>query len=229
MEWKCFGVESESKQKVRDAKNAAWVRYLAPIKAELLEVCALINEVAAESSNADFIKKIKTDLGSLTEPIRKDIHSAIKKVLRLTRTENITSKQKLNEWLSIAKIDNYDRYSSYLFSQSDKAVLNIKPADVTYGDNSQLDGREVLRENFDAILGKFPEVMIFGEDSGKIGGVNQGLEGLQKKYGEHRVFDTGIREATIMGQAIGLALRGFRPIAEIQYLDYLLYGLQPLS
>jgi pyruvate/2-oxoglutarate/acetoin dehydrogenase E1 component len=92
-----------------------------------------------------------------------------------------------------------------------------------------VDGREILRDNFDAILSKYPQTLIFGEDSGKIGGVNQGLEGLQAKYGEHRVFDTGIREATIMGQAIGLAMRGLRPIAEIQYLDYLLYALQLMS
>ncbi|MGC4044157.1 MAG: hypothetical protein QM758_10190 [Armatimonas sp.] len=98
-----------------------------------------------------------------------------------------------------------------------------------YGENKQVDGREILRDNFDAILAKYPEVIIFGEDSGKIGGVNQGLEGLQLKYGEHRVFDTGIREATIIGQAIGLAMRGIRPIAEIQYLDYLLYALQIMS
>ncbi len=128
-----------------------------------------------------------------------------------------------------ARVENNDRYGSHLSSQSAQQVKNIETNPVVYTEEKQVDGREILRDNFDAILSKYPEVMIFGEDSGKIGGVNQGLEGLQLKYGEHRVFDTGIREATIMGQAIGLAMRGLRPIAEIQYLDYLLYALQLMS
>ena len=132
-------------------------------------------------------------------------------------------------WLEAERIKNNERYSSHLYSQSEFKVANVQPQEVEYSEEKLMDGREILRENFDAILKRYPEVMIFGEDSGKIGGVNQGLEGLQLKYGEHRVFDTGIREATIMGQAIGLAMRGLRPIAEIQYLDYLLYALQLMS
>jgi 2-oxoisovalerate dehydrogenase E1 component len=117
-----------------------------------------------------------------------------------------------------------------LLSESDNNVLHTQPVPAAYpADFKLIDGREVLRENFDAILSKYPEVVIFGEDSGRIGGVNQGLEGLQAKYGEIRVFDTGIREATIIGQAIGMSMRGLRPIAEIQYLDYLLYALQIMS
>ncbi|MBL7889173.1 MAG: transketolase [Bacteroidia bacterium] len=223
-------IEENAKKAVREAKSAAWTAYLNPIKQEIKEVNAIIDEVAASSENAVFITKIKTDLNSILEPIRKDAVSAAKRILRLTRTENIAAKTKLIDWLNESKMANHDRYSSYLHSESSQNALNIKPVKIEYSSEmKQVDGRELLRENFDYILNKYPEVLIFGEDSGRIGGVNQGLEGLQAKYGEIRVFDTGIREATIMGQAIGLSMRGLRPIAEIQYLDYLLYALQIMS
>lgn len=223
-------IEENAKKAVREAKSAAWNAYLTPIKNERTEVISMINEIANASENKVFIEKITAELSGILEPIRKDILVAAKKVLRMTRTENISAKNKLANWLNESKIANYDRYSSYLQSESDLNALNIKPVAAAYaGEEKQVDGRELLRENFDAILKKYPEVLIFGEDSGKIGGVNQGLEGLQEKYGEVRVFDTGIREATIMGQAIGLSMRGLRPIAEIQYLDYLLYALQIMS
>lgn len=223
-------IEENAKKAVREAKSAAWTAYLNPIKQEIKEVNAIIDEVAASSENAVFIAKIKTDLNSILEPIRKDAVSAAKRILRLTRTENIAAKTKLIDWLNESKMANHDRYSSYLHSESSQNALNIKPVKIEYASEmKQVDGRELLRENFDYILNKYPEVLIFGEDSGRIGGVNQGLEGLQAKYGEIRVFDTGIREATIMGQSIGLSMRGLRPIAEIQYLDYLLYALQIMS
>ncbi len=223
-------IEEEAKKNVRQAKTAAWNAYQEPIKNELKEVVSLLDAMAAQSSNSAFISKIKNDLQSITEPIRKDILVAAKSVLRLTRSENISSKNQLIDWLNESKLANYDRYSSYLYSESAAAAINIKAVPAEFqGDPKLVDGRELLRENFDVILSKYPEVVIFGEDSGKIGGVNQGLEGLQAKYGEIRVFDTGIREATILGQAIGLSLRGLRPIAEIQYLDYLLYALQIMS
>ena len=223
-------IEENSKKVVREAKSAAWTAYLNPIKAELKEVSTLMDNIAAQSSNAVFISKIKNDLYSILEPIRKDIIVAAKSVLRLTRNENISSKKQLVEWISESKLANHDRYSSYLHSESEQNALKTKPVKAEFeGEAKLVDGRELLRENFNAILSKYPEVVIFGEDAGKIGGVNQGLEGLQEKFGEIRVFDTGIREATIMGQAIGLAMRGIRPIAEIQYLDYLLYALQIMS
>lgn len=223
-------IEENAKKVVREAKNAAWNAYLTPIKNERTEVSALLAEIANASDNKVFIEKITTELNGILEPIRKDILVAAKKVLRMTRAENIAAKNQLINWLNESKLANYDRYSSYLQSESNLNALNIKPVQAAYeGEAKQVDGRELLRENFDAILAKYPEVLIFGEDSGRIGGVNQGLEGLQDKYGEVRVFDTGIREATIMGQAIGLAMRGLRPIAEIQYLDYLLYALQIMS
>lgn len=217
-------IEEDAKDAVKNAKTAAWADYLTPIKKEISEVCSLFEEMGG-----DAVLAIKNELQSSKEPIRREIQVAVKSVLRLTVKSNSSAREQLVNWLEISRIQNIDRFSSHLYSQSVKQVKNISAKAVEYTDDKQMDGREILRDNFDAILAKYPEVMIFGEDSGKIGGVNQGLEGLQAKYGEHRVFDTGIREATIMGQAIGLAMRGLRPIAEIQYLDYLLYGLQPLS
>lgn len=223
-------IQENAKKVVREAKAAAWEAYLNPIKNELKEVSAFIDVIATQSSNASFIIKIKNDLSAIKEPIRKDMIMAAKQVLRLIRNENTVSKTQLIDWLNESKLANHDRYTSYLHSESELNALNVKPVLAEYkGENKMVDGRELLRDNFDAILAKYPEVLIFGEDAGKIGGVNQCLENLQEKFGEIRVFDTGIREATIMGQAIGLALRGLRPICEIQYLDYLLYALQIMS
>ena len=217
-------IEEQAKESVKNAKNAAWSDYQSPIKEEIKEVCNHFDALGGDAIGA-----IKKELLSIKEPIRREIHTAVKSVLRLTVNQPSSAREALLNWLETARIQNHNRYSSHLYSQSAQQVRNIAPYPVQYGEEKLMDGREILRENFDAILNKYPEVMIFGEDSGKIGGVNQGLEGLQAKYGEHRVFDTGIREATIMGQAIGLAMRGLRPIAEIQYLDYLLYALQLMS
>ena len=217
-------IEEDAKETVKQAKANSWNEYLTPIKNEIVEVSGIFDEMGG-----DDIAAIKKELQSVKEPIRREVHTAVKAVLRLSQGSGSPARQKLIGWLDNARKENNDRYSSHLYSQSAQKVSNIAANAVVYGDDKYLDGREILRENFDMILGKYPEVLIFGEDSGKIGGVNQGLEGLQAKYGEHRVFDTGIREATIMGQAIGLSMRGIRPIAEIQYLDYLLYALQLMS
>lgn len=223
-------IEENARKAVRGAKAAAWSAYLNPIKNELEEAVALMQKIEAESSNASFIAKIRNGISAIKEPIRKDVIVAVKQVLRITRNESSAFRTQLAHWLNETNLANHDRYSSCLFSESQQKIAAVKPVQAEYaGDAKMVDGRELLRDNFDAILGKYPEVLIFGEDSGKIGGVNQGLEGLQAKYGEVRVFDTGIREATIIGQAIGLALRGLRPIAEIQYLDYLLYAIQIMS
>ncbi|HTF05212.1 MAG TPA: thiamine pyrophosphate-dependent enzyme [Bacteroidia bacterium] len=219
-------IEKDAKEKVRTERRVAWDAYLAPIKTELTEACTLLDKLAGESANGAFITKVKNDLVAKMDPIRKDIHSAVRLALRYTRSESIPAKQEAIRWVQLNTIANFNRYSSTLHSGT---ALQVKPVAAEYAEEKQCDGREVLRDNFDAILSKYPEVMVFGEDSGFIGGVNQGLEGLQKKYGEIRVFDTGIREATIVGQAIGVAMRGLRPIAEIQYLDYLLYAIQVLS
>ena len=219
-------IDEEAKTAVSAAKTAAWKAYLEPIKKEVTEVAALFTELESSNKGA-FITAIKNEMLAIKEPIRKDIHTAAKRVLRLTKDEPSDTRHKLSDWLGLARIENDERYSSTLYSNT---ALHITPTPAVYGSEQKLmDGREILRDNFDAILAKYPNTMVFGEDAGKIGGVNQGLEGLQNKYGEHRVFDTGIRECTIMGQAIGLAMRGLRPIAEIQYLDYLLYALQIMS
>lgn len=222
-------VDEEAKKEVRNAKSAAWSDFTAPIKKELAEATSLLDALISSSANGTFIQAIRNELTSTIEPIRKDIIAALRRSLRYVREENSPAKTNVLNWLNAANEANHERYSSHLMSESARAALNITPKAAEYSTHEKADGREILRDNFDAILGKYPNTLIFGEDSGKIGGVNQGLEGLQKKYGEHRVFDTGIREATIMGQAIGLALRGLRPIAEIQYLDYLLYALQIMS
>ncbi len=219
-------IEEDSKEAVRKAKSDAWTAYLAPIKEETAQVCALLETMISEGAD---LSSIKSELASIKEPIRKDIHVAAKKAIRKTIGSTSSAREQLVNWVKTSTAENFDRYGSHLYSDSPIKVTNIEGKAVEYADQKQCDGREILRDNFDAILAKYPEVIIFGEDSGKIGGVNQGLEGLQLKYGEHRVFDTGIREATIMGQAIGLAMRGIRPIAEIQYLDYLLYALQIMS
>jgi pyruvate/2-oxoglutarate/acetoin dehydrogenase E1 component/TPP-dependent pyruvate/acetoin dehydrogenase alpha subunit len=220
-------IEKQAKETVKTERRAAWEAYLQPIKSELREALKLLENLAAKSDNGAFIGKIKSDLANAMDPIRKDILVALRSALRYVRNEKSAERQAIIDWLRSNKIANYNRYSALLQSGT---AIQVAPVPVRYNTEvQQCDGREVLRDNFDAILSKYPEVCIFGEDSGFIGGVNQGLEGLQKKYGEIRVFDTGIREATIMGQAIGMAMRGLRPIAEIQYLDYLLYALQLMS
>jgi 2-oxoisovalerate dehydrogenase E1 component len=223
-------IEEEAKQTVLNARNKAWENYLSPILEERKQVAEWLDAITEQSSFKEEIQAIKKELLSIKEPIRKDIHRAAKKVLRLTKLENSEPRRQLSQWI-IEKTEEAKKvYGSDLYSETEWSALKVQPVPVQYAEDSPLvDARIVLRDNFDAILSKYLEVVIFGEDSGRIGDVNQGLEKLQAKYGELRVFDTGIREATIIGQAIGLAMRGLRPIAEIQYLDYLLYALQIMS
>jgi len=222
-------IETEAKKIIKDSKKEGWSEYLAPIKEEVKIIAAMLEQLSSESINGAFISKLSSKLTSSADPARKDIISAVKKSLRLVRSENLASKNQLIDWLTAANIANHDRYSSSLYSETERSALNENGTPPIYNEERLVDGREVLRENFDALLKKHKEIFIFGEDAGKIGGVNQSLEGLQEKYGDLRVFDTGIRECTIIGQGIGMALRGLRPIAEIQYLDYLLYALQVMS
>ncbi len=223
-------MEKDIKKAVRDGKKSAWSAFINPILAERSELVSLLETVANSSANKAFITKLKNDLESIAEPIRRDILSTARKVMRYLVNERSSEKQQLVDW-----INNYfeaiqPKYSSHLLSESAKATQNVKATAPTYDDNAEdVDGRIIMRDNFDAIFSKHPEALIFGEDSGNIGDVNQGLEGLQEKYGELRVADAGIREATILGQGIGMAMRGLRPIAEIQYLDYILYALQIMS
>ncbi len=224
-------VHKNTKKAVREAKNNAWKNYITPLKKELSEVLGMIDAIASKSRSRTFIKKYRDDLTGQMDIYRNYMISAAKKVLRLVRFEDIPDeKQRLADWLNEAKISNYDRYNSLLYVHGEYAAVSVKEVKPTYASKpNPVDGRIVIRENFDAILASNPKVSIFGEDTGKIGGVNQGCEGLQDKYGELRVFDTGIREAAIMGKGSGMAIRGLRPIAEVQYLDYLVYGLMTLT
>ena len=221
-------IDNASKKEVLDGKKAAWSAFTAQFKAEQQELVSILNSIAASSPNKIFIEKYSNDLASIKEPIRKEILTTARKVLRLIVKES--GKTQLAAWITTYTNKIQPKFSSHLFSQSDKNVASVKEVKPSYDETAEdVDARLVLRDNFDAIFSKYPETLIFGEDSGNIGDVNQGLEGMQEKYGEFRVSDAGIREATILGQGIGMSMRGLRPIAEIQYLDYLLYAIQIMS
>ena len=223
-------IEKDIKKQVRDGKKAAWSAFINPILSEKQETISLLERVATSSKNSVFITKLKNDLSEIDEPLRKDLLSATRKALRYVVSENSPEKTELQNWVTNYIKTIQPKYSSHLLSHSTKKAINQTEILPTYSDDAEdVDGRVVLRDNFDAIFNNYPEALIFGEDAGHIGDVNQGLEGLQEKYGELRVSDTGIREATILGQGIGMAMRGLRPIAEIQYLDYILYALQLMS
>jgi len=221
-------IDEQAKKDVMEGKKAAWTAFTAPTKEEQTALVALLNNIAASSANKVFIEKHAADLAAIKEPIRKEILTTARKVLRLVVNES--GKAQLAAWITAYTNTIQPKFSSHLFSQSAKNVLQTAEVAPTYDANAEeVDARLVLRDNFDAIFSKYPEALIFGEDSGNIGDVNQGLEGMQEKYGDLRVTDAGIREATILGQGIGMAMRGLRPIAEIQYLDYLLYAIQIMS
>lgn len=221
-------METTIKKEVNEGKKAAWSAYVDSIKKEQTELVQVLEHIAAQSVNRVFIQKHIDDVKSIKEPIRKELLVTARKVLRMIMGE--AGQSVLATWITQYKTKIQPKYSSHLFSESVYQVQNIQAVDPVYApDAEEVDGRVVLRDNFDTLFASHPEVLIFGEDSGNIGDVNQGLEGLQEKYGELRVADAGIREATILGQGIGMAMRGLRPIAEIQYLDYLLYALQIMS
>jgi pyruvate/2-oxoglutarate/acetoin dehydrogenase E1 component/TPP-dependent pyruvate/acetoin dehydrogenase alpha subunit len=223
-------IEKDIKKQVRDGKKAAWEAHMAPVKNKVKDVLPVLQGAAESSQNKSFILQLKKELQENKEALKKDILVASRKALRYMRGESSPAKQELIQFIDKYTEEVRPQYSSHLHSSSKYNALNVEPVTPSYGEDSkEVDGRLVLRENFDSILHKYPEALIFGEDTGEIGDVNQGLEGLQEKYGKLRVADTGIREATILGQGIGMAMRGLRPIAEIQYLDYLLYALQIMS
>ncbi len=223
-------VEAECQEEVKKAQKSAWKAYLTPILAEQQSVLSILNEIASKSTNKVLLTPIIKALETNRTPIRKDIITTARKVLRLCRALNPSDKRNLHDWIEAYNIKQKDNFSGQLYSMSAENSYQSTCIPPNYSDqDTQVDGRVVLRENFDTLLAKYPEVLIFGEDAGTIGDVNQGLEGLQVKYGDIRVADTGIREASIIGQGIGMAMRGLRPIAEIQYLDYVLYALQIMS
>ena len=221
-------IESGSKVFVKKAKEEAWDSYSNPIKNSRLDIIPLLNDLKNDFNNFG-LDSIVEELERIKEPHNKDILSTGRKVLRLLAGQNSSKIEALKKWVVDFSFLNQSKYSSKLYNESFSKASNIKEIKPIYDDSKKVDGRIILRNNFDKLLSQHENLLIFGEDSGKIGDVNQGLEGLQEKYGIERVGDRGIREASIVGEGIGLALRGFRPIAEIQYLDYLLYAIQILS
>jgi len=225
-------LEAEAKESARQAKNNAWNDYISEIKKDQEEAQHYLDKLVSQtaSENVGRISEIATELRKTIVPNRYDAIKAVKKALRFIRTEKSLAKRDLINWLERVAGENADRYNSYVISQSEESPLLVPEVKPVYSETSPLvDAREVLGACFDAALGRDPRIFAIGEDVGKIGDVNQAFAGLQDKYGELRVTDTGIRECTIAGQGIGTALRGLRPIAEIQYLDYLLYAIQILS
>jgi pyruvate/2-oxoglutarate/acetoin dehydrogenase E1 component/TPP-dependent pyruvate/acetoin dehydrogenase alpha subunit len=223
-------IEKQAKETVRLARMESWNAYVQDMKGDHEEALKLLERISHESSYQQELTTLRKELEKTINPIRSDAIAAVKKALRIVRFEQLPTQRRLQSWLTRVVKDNDERYSSHLISQSVESPLLVKEIKPVYNEDSpMLDGREILRACFDAALTRDPRVFAIGEDVGRIGDVNQAFAGLQEKHGELRVTDTGIRETTIVGQGIGAALRGLRPIAEIQYLDYLLYALQTLS
>lgn len=223
-------IEKEVKAEVRNTKNKVWSDFLYPIKKAQFQLQSILTKIRDESDQTAFVEKIIRDLEELREPNSKDVMAAARQTLQLIVRENVPTKTHLQAFIKDYHKQIQPKYSSHLYSELPNKAVNVPAVKPKYAAEPEwVDGRIIIRDNFDALLQKHSNVVIFGEDSGNIGDVNQGLEGMQQKYGTLRVSDTGIREATILGQGIGLSLRGFRPIAEIQYLDYLLYALQIMS
>lgn len=223
-------IETEAKATAKTARQEAWNGFINDIKKDQDKAVEILEALGNESAHGGTILQIVSELKSTLNSIRLDTFKVVKKVLRITRSEETSARASLVAWLENAHKENFARYNSHVMSQSSDASIEVSEIKAEYSESSPLvDGREVLQACFDAAMSRDPRVFAIGEDVGKIGDVNQAFAGLQDKYGNLRVTDTGIRETTIIGQGIGAALRGLRPITEIQYLDYLLYALQTLS
>ncbi|MDR3271947.1 MAG: transketolase [Flavobacteriaceae bacterium] len=222
-------IEQEAGQTVKNGQKNAWAAYRTDIDLLKNEALQLIQTAGEESSKKVFVNKEKEDLEKTAVTYKRNIFSTVQKVLRILFAEKSQAKNNLYQWLDKNREIEKDNYDSKLYAENEFSALKVKQIQPAYDEKpEEVDGRIIIRDNFDKIFEKYPEVIAFGEDIGKIGDVNQGFEGLQEKYGKYRISDTGIREATIIGQGIGMAMRGLRPIAEIQYLDYILYGLQTM-
>lgn len=227
-------IEANAAKRAKEARNKAWKNFMGPLEKKRKDFIDMVDITTCNCAKTAKIDAIRKELKMVADPIRKDIISSARQILRLICNQcsdpSNSLKKNVTEWLQKEMAEGAERYNSHLWSESDRSALKVKSVKPEYDGNSHwVPGRVILRDNFDHIFNKYPEALIFGEDVGKIGGVNQSLEGLQAKYGKTRISDTGIREATIIGQGIGMAMRGLRPIAEIQYFDYLLYGLQVMS
>jgi 2-oxoisovalerate dehydrogenase E1 component len=223
-------IEAEDKEIVSEAKARAWEAFMEPIRADVVSVASALGELASQCSLGADVEKVKQELESIREPLFNDAMKAAHEGIRLANIESAPAKDKLKAWTTECRSYARDEFSSHLYSESSEAAIKVKEVRPTYSANSQeVNGSQVMVSCFDAAFARDPKVFAIGEDIGKIGDVNKGMDGLQEKYGEIRITDTGIREATILGQGIGAAMRGLRPIVEVQYLDYLLYAIQGMS
>jgi len=222
-------IADKAKLHVKESKASAWTNYLAPIKEQVTRAVDLINTMAnGLPQHATALQKLTKELSANREPLRRDVIKSLHDALSFAGNAEVAFWTK--DYLNDLQKENATLYNSKLYNDGAKSALKVATVNAEYDTEAVTkNGFEVLNSFFDQLFTTNPKVVAFGEDLGYIGDVNQGFSGLQEKHGDQRIFDTGIRELTIMGQAIGLALRGLRPIAEIQYLDYLLYGLQPLS
>lgn len=223
-------IEHDATNMAKKAKDKAWSEYIKVLVEDKKEALDLLDELNKALGPFEQITKYKEGLKALPHPLKLETIKPLKYALRYTRNQSSPVRKKIREWLKTKDDRNQRDYSSHIYSQSEYSATKVKVVPPVYSQKSRtVDGREVLQACFDAALSKDPRVIAFGEDVGKIGDVNQAFAGLQEKYGELRVGDTSIRETTIIGQGIGVALRGLRPIAEIQYLDYLIYTIQTMS
>lgn len=222
-------IQKEVKSEVKAISKESWKSFIGDINKESTKICSLIEKLSSESKQKEELKKMVVSLTKAKDPMRKEIYSSLRSALRLVRNESIPSREEAIYWYNNERNELYDKYNSKLYCDFDSSSLKAEEKPTLYDQDKLIDGRLILKNNFQTLFNKYPEILTFGEDTGKIGGVNQAMEGMQDEFGELRVFDTGIREASIIGQGIGMALRGLRPIAEIQYLDYLLYCLQIMS
>lgn len=228
-EEECVAIQEEARKHVLGSKTVAWRKFTQQLKEEINEAKELLQRVL-DNSPSEEVSALLQNLSATIDPVRKDILKACKKTLYIFRGETFAAIDELREWTNHFQQKYQYVYSSHQHSETSLNALKVTEVKPIYSSSSPtLNGFEILNTAFENIFSQRKDIVAYGEDVGKIGDVNQGFSGLQDKYGDNRIFDTGIREATIMGQGIGLALRGIRPIAEIQYLDYLLYGLQPLS
>jgi pyruvate/2-oxoglutarate/acetoin dehydrogenase E1 component/TPP-dependent pyruvate/acetoin dehydrogenase alpha subunit len=223
-------IAAEAKVFVKNAKNRAWNNYMDPVKKELNNLKSIYERILEQVVENSEVERVYYELNKFVNPLFAEILQNARRMLFFTGHENVDSVKELRAWISKAKTKGHNRYHTNLYSSSKHSALKVPVVSPTYSETSKkINGYQVLNNYFDKLLDRTPNLFAFGEDVGYIGDVNQGFAGMQDKYGKERVFDTGIRESTIMGQAIGMAMRGLRPIAEIQYLDYLIYGLQPLT
>lgn len=223
-------IRKEAKKYVKEAKNRAWKAYINPVKTEIKKVNDIFDRIIATTKYSVEISNIKNELNNAYSPLLADVIESVKSALRILKSEQTNPQIELENWLKFKNELGHKRYHTNLYLEGNYSAMNVSEVPALYSENSLVkNGYEILNTYFDKSFEQNPYLVAFGEDVGQIGDVNQGFAGLQDKHGEERIFDTGIREWTIMGQGIGLAMRGFRPIAEIQYLDYLMYGLTPLT